>query len=99
MMLATKASVLGNEKRLLILQWLRDPHGEFPPQVHGDKDRDGICSVYIAERLGVTPATASAHLKLLTDAGLIRPKRMGKYTYYHRVDDAIVALGAEIGGL
>ena len=93
------AAALASEKRLLILKWLKDPHRQFPRQVHGHKDRDGICGAFIAEKLGVTPATASMHLKVLVSAGLVRSKRKGKFTYYLRNKKAIAALGVEIGRL
>jgi DNA-binding transcriptional ArsR family regulator len=97
--ISTKAAALSHTNRLLILRWLKNPHRAFPAQVHGDKDRDGICGVFIADKLGVTPATASNHLKVLTAAGLIRPKRKGKYTYYLRIEEAIKALGADVSAL
>jgi ArsR family transcriptional regulator len=97
--LVRSASALGNEKRLLILRWLKDPHRQFPPQVHGDKSRDGICGAFIAEKLKVTPATASMHLNTLVSAGLLRAKRRGKFTYYLRDEKTIAALGAQIGKL
>jgi ArsR family transcriptional regulator len=97
--IAQRLAALSHEKRILILGWLKDRHRAFPPQVHGDKDLDGICSVFIAEKLGVTPATASAHLRLLVAAGLIRAKRKGKFTYYLRVEKAIAALSKDIGSL
>ena len=99
MSLAKSAAALSNENRLLILKWLKHRHRAFPPQVHGDKDRDGICGAFIAEKLGLTPATASAHLKLLVEAGLITAKRKGKYTYYLRNEAAIAALAKQFGAL
>lgn len=75
---------LANERRLQILHWLKEPREHFPPQVDGDLVRDGVCSVFIAEKLGVSPPTASEHLKILTHAGLIRPKRIKQWTFYKR---------------
>ena len=75
---------LANEKRLLILEWLKDPRAHFPPQVDGDLVRDGVCSVFIADKLGVSQPTASEHLKLLTQAGLVTPKRIKQWTFYKR---------------
>lgn len=43
---------LANDKRLLILDWLRDPEAHFPPQRDGDLVRDGVCSLFLAEKLG-----------------------------------------------
>ncbi|WP_203217337.1 hypothetical protein [Nocardia arthritidis] len=43
---------LANDKRLQILDWLRDPVSHFPPQRDGDLVEDGVCSLFIAEKLG-----------------------------------------------
>ncbi len=94
-----RANALANASRLSILTWLADPDASFPPQVHGDKRGDGVCGAFIAEKLGVTAATASAHLKILTDAGLVRARRIGKWTYFKRVDGALEALGRDIANL
>ena len=75
---------LANERRLQILEWLKDPAANFPPQVDGDLVKDGVCGVFIAEKLGVSPPTASEHLKILTRAGLVRPKRIKQWTFYKR---------------
>jgi DNA-binding transcriptional ArsR family regulator len=75
---------LGNEKRLAILAWLADPVAHFPPQRDGDLVNDGVCSVFIADKLGVSQPTASEHLKLLTAAGLLRAKRIKQWTFYRR---------------
>ena len=75
---------LANEKRLQILEWLKDPRAHFPPQVDGDLVRDGVCSVFIADKLRVSQPTASEHLKLLTQAGLVTPKRIKQWTFYNR---------------
>ena len=34
---------LGHEKRLRILDWLKDPEKHFPPQKDGDLVEDGVC--------------------------------------------------------
>ncbi len=75
---------LANGKRLQILEWLKDPRAHFPPQVDGDLVRDGVCSVFIADKLRVSQPTASEHLKLLTQAGLVTPKRIKQWTFYKR---------------
>lgn len=81
--------VLANEKRLAILDWLRDPVRHFPPQRDGDLVDDGVCSVFIADKLGVSQPTASEHLKLLTAAGLLRAKRTRQWTFYRRDEERI----------
>jgi DNA-binding transcriptional ArsR family regulator len=75
---------LANERRLQILEWLKDPRAHFRPQVDGDLVRDGVCGLLIAEKLGVSQPTASEHLKVLSRAGLIRPKRIKQWTFYKR---------------
>lgn len=75
---------LASERRLLILEWLRNPTANFPSQVDGDLEKDGVCGLFIARKLRVSQPTASEHLKLLTDAGLLRPKRIKQWTFYKR---------------
>jgi ArsR family transcriptional regulator len=80
---------LANEKRLAILDWLQDPERHFPPQRDGDLVEDGVCSVFIADKLGVSQPTASEHLKVLTSAGLLRAKRTRQWTFYRRDEERI----------
>ncbi|WP_394825362.1 ArsR/SmtB family transcription factor [Pendulispora albinea] len=83
---------LANERRLKILEWLRDPEAHFPPQVDGDRVKDGVCGVFIAEKLGVSPATVSEHLKVLSRAGLVRAKRIKQWTFYKRNEAQITKI-------
>jgi DNA-binding transcriptional ArsR family regulator len=78
------ASALASERRLSILGWLKDPRSHFPPQVDGDLVKDGVCSLFIARKLGVTQASAHEHLKILSKLGLIRAKRIKQWTFYRR---------------
>ena len=82
---------LANERRLQILEWLRDTRAHFPPQVDGDLVEDGVCGVLIAEKLGVSPPSLSEHMRILTAAGLVRAKRIKGWTMYKRDDKAITA--------
>lgn len=75
--------------RLSILQWLKDPSGNFPPQVDGDFEQDGVCADFIRDKLGIAAATASRHLTLLTDAGLLVATRKKGWTFYRRDDKVI----------
>ena len=86
---------LASEKRLRILAWLKDPRAHFRPQVDGDLVRDGVCGVFIAEKLGVTQPTASEHLRVLAGAGLIRAKRVKQWTFYKRDEKRIAAVKRE----
>jgi DNA-binding transcriptional ArsR family regulator len=91
MEIETALRALANERRLLILEWLKRPRDEFPPQVGGDLVKDGVCGLLIARKLGVSQPTASEHLRILVQAGLIRGKRIKQWTFYKR-DEARVRL-------
>jgi len=88
---------LGNGRRFQILEWLKQPRRHFPPQSDGDLVRDGVCGVLIAEKLGVSQPTVSEHLKVLTQAGLLRAKRIKQWTFYRRDEDSIRAIKRAIG--
>src|SRR5258708_31824838 len=75
---------LANERRLQILEWLKNPRQHFPPQVDGDLVKDGVCGLLIARKLGVSQPTASEHLNILSRAGLVRGKRLKQWTCYRR---------------
>jgi DNA-binding transcriptional ArsR family regulator len=75
---------LASDRRLQILEWLKDPRAHFRKQVDGDLVDDGVCGVFIAEKLGVSQPTASEHLRVLTAAGLLRGKRIKQWTFYQR---------------
>jgi DNA-binding transcriptional ArsR family regulator len=82
---------LANERRLQILDWLKDPTEHFPPQVDGDLERDGVCALLIARKLKVTQPTLSEHMRVLTRAGLVRGKRIKQWVFYRRNEPAIAA--------
>lgn len=83
---------LASERRLQILHWLKRPRVHFPPQVDGDLVEDGVCGVLIARKLRVSQPTASEHLRILTQAGLLRPRRIKQWTFYKRDERRIAAL-------
>ena len=80
---------LANESRLRIMQWLKEPREHFPPQVDGDLVKDGVCGLFIAQKLGVGQPTASEHLRILVQAGLLRAKRIKQWTFYKRDEKRI----------
>jgi DNA-binding transcriptional ArsR family regulator len=80
---------LSNDRRLQILAWLRHPTKHFPPQVDGDLIDDGVCGLLIARKLRVSQPTASEHLKILLQAGLVRGKRIKQWTFYKRDEKQI----------
>jgi DNA-binding transcriptional ArsR family regulator len=80
---------LASHRRRKILEWLKKPTRHFPPQVDGDLVKDGVCGCSIARKLGVSQPTASEHLKILTQAGFLRAKRIKQWTFYKRDATAI----------
>lgn len=82
--------------RLSVLELLKDPRGNFPPQIDGDLVQDGVCADFIRDRLGIAAATASRHLTLLADCGLLIATRKKGWTFYRRNDAAIAALAADL---
>lgn len=81
---ASIVKALANERRLEVMNWLKDPTAHFRPQVEGDLVKDGVCGLFIAEKLGVSQPTASEHLRILTATGLIRATRIKQWTFYKR---------------
>lgn len=86
---AAALRALANERRLQILEWLKDPEAHFPPQVDGDLVKDGVCAALIAEKLGVSQPALSEHMKILVNAGLVRGKRIKQWTFYKRDETEI----------
>jgi DNA-binding transcriptional ArsR family regulator len=87
---------LASPKRLQVLEWLRDPAAHFPPQRDGDLVKDGVCVVFIADKLGVAQPTATTHLQALARAGLVTSKRVGQWTFYRRDEKAIRAFKRQL---
>jgi DNA-binding transcriptional ArsR family regulator len=75
---------LAKDRRLQILEWLKNPTKHFPPQIDGDLVKDGVCGCLIARKLRISQPTASEQMRILCQAGLTRPKRIKKWTFYKR---------------
>jgi DNA-binding transcriptional ArsR family regulator len=73
---------IANEKRLLILEWLLNPSQNFPPQADGDLVEDGVCLGAIVRKLGVSQPTGTAHMKILTEAGLVEAKQIKTWVFF-----------------
>jgi DNA-binding transcriptional ArsR family regulator len=87
---------LASDRRLQILEWLKDPEAHFRPQADGDLVKDGVCVVFLAEKLGVSQPTATEHLKVLSQAGLVCSKRIKQWTFYRRDEPRIREVKKEI---
>jgi len=83
---------LANERRLQILDWLREPREHFREQADGDLVEDGVCGVLITEKLGVSAPTLSEHMRVLTAAKLVRAKRIKQWTMYKRNESVIASV-------
>ncbi len=89
---------LANARRLQILQWLKDPTEHFPPQVDGDLVSDGVCGVHLARKLRISQPTLSEHMRILSQAGLVRAKRIKQWTFYRRDERRIREIKRVIAG-
>ena len=95
----TRISALANESRLAVMRWLKEPRKHFPHQPHGDVDELGVCCTFITEKLRIAPATTTRHMRILADAGLVRATRIGKFTYYTRIDAELKKLSRDLSQL
>ena len=96
MLFVNALQALGNGRRLQILQWLKDPVRHFPPQRDGDLLKDGVCGLLIARKLKVSHPAVTEHLKILSQAGFLKSKRIKKWTFYKRDEKAIQRTRREI---
>jgi DNA-binding transcriptional ArsR family regulator len=87
---------LANERRLQVLDWLKDPRAHFREQVDGDLVEDGVCGLLISEKLGVSQPTVTEHMKLLVEIGAVRAKRIKQWTFYKRDEERIAAIKSAI---
>jgi DNA-binding transcriptional ArsR family regulator len=90
---------LANPVRLQIMEWLRDPDGEFADyEVIADRQEVGICVSNIQAKSGLAQSTVSSYMATLERAGLVRSTRVGKWTHYKRNDALVRRVGAAVAG-
>jgi DNA-binding transcriptional ArsR family regulator len=87
---------LASPVRLEVLRLLKDPIANFPRQLDGDPLEDGVCADFIREAVGIAAATASRHLTLLAEAGLLTATRKKGWTFYRRNEQAIRQLAQQL---
>lgn len=90
---------LGNERRLQILGWLRDPVAHFQAQRDGDLVEDGVCGQFIADKLGVNASTLSEHMRVLQASGLVTAKRIKQWTFYRRDDQKFATIASIVDAI
>jgi len=94
----TVLKALSNEKRLKILQWLKEPQKNFKSP-HCDVASDGVCVGLIEEKIGLSQSTVSQYLSLLQQAGLIVTERRGQWTFCKRNEKTIKELTKKLSEL
>ena len=93
--------VLGNEMRLEMLHWLKEPMRHFDkPTAHLTKnmsEKGGVCVGDIQEKTTLSPSTVSHYLKMMQSVGLLESERHGQWTYYRRNEEVLQELSRYIG--
>lgn len=85
--------VLAHPMRLRILQWLRDPRGQFPvEQGIADPDEYGICVSQIKDKANLAQSTISSFMRALERENLVTSTRVGKWTHYKRNEERIAEI-------
>ena len=86
---------LGNETRLNILLWLKEPQKNFCPQIHlsvMDDFQEGVCVGAIRKLTGLSQSTVSGFLSILEEAELVESRNIGQYTYFRRNEKKILEI-------
>jgi DNA-binding transcriptional ArsR family regulator len=90
---------LANPARLQIMNWLRDPHGEFSQwEPIADRDEVGVCVSHLQAKSGLAQSTVSSYMATLERAGLVRSTRIGKWIHYKRDEDMMSQLADVLRG-
>ncbi len=90
---------LGNETRLNILLWMKNPEENFERQIHLLDDDDfsnGVCLGAIKKKAGLSQSTISKFLSILEDADLVESKYIRQYTYFRRKESTIKQISSWI---
>ena len=80
---------INNEKRLQILDWLKNPEDNFPPHTDVPGFEQGVCVSSIQDKLRLSQSATSQYMSMLENADLVISTRIGKWTYYKRNEEAI----------
>ena len=88
--------VLCNEKRLQILDWLKEPCKHFVSS-SCDIKQDGVCVGLIEKKSGLSQSTVSHYLSQLQKAGFVMMERRGQWTYCKLNKKFIKEFLAELG--
>ncbi|MCG6498552.1 helix-turn-helix domain-containing protein [Kitasatospora sp. A2-31] len=90
---------LANPARWQIMNWLRDPHGEFSQwEPIADRDEVGVCVSHLQAKSGLAQSTVSSYMATLERAGLVQSTRIGKWIHYKRDEDVMARLAEVLRG-
>ncbi|AMS15787.1 MULTISPECIES: ArsR/SmtB family transcription factor [Pseudomonas] len=95
-MLIDQIKALASDIRMQMLEWLKDPEGNFPPQGHDAPKEIGICMTHLQHKAALSASSTSSHLAILQQAGLVEATRIGKWTYFRRNEAAIAAFAEQL---
>jgi DNA-binding transcriptional ArsR family regulator len=79
--------VLAHPLRREILRWLKSPGLHFPENRSHHPESVSIGSIHARTKL--SQSTVSAHLAMLTQAGLLKMQRVGQWVYVSRDEETI----------
>lgn len=81
---------LSDERRLRALRFI----AERGPSGPGERDPDGedVCACHVQAHLGLSQPATSYHMKALTEAGLVRAEKRGRWVHYRVAPEGIDAL-------
>ncbi|WP_042955119.1 helix-turn-helix transcriptional regulator [Pseudomonas sp. G5(2012)] len=84
--------VLSSPTRRAVLGWLKNPNKSFDgyTQLY-DFGVYGVCASLIQDKAGLSQPATSICLKALHDQGFVKATKVGKWTYYQRNEEQIIA--------
>lgn len=85
---------LAHPLRRQILEWLKDPSGNFSP--HTYLYPHGVCAGQIVLRSTLAQSTVSTHLAMLQRAGLLVGRRVGQNHFFRRNEQVIAKFMIEL---
>ncbi len=80
---------LSNQTRIQIMEWLKKPESNFPPQEALGHFDYGVCVSFIHKKAGLSQSTISAYLTSMQKCDLLILTRHGKWSYLKRNERTI----------
>ncbi|MBX6350181.1 MAG: helix-turn-helix transcriptional regulator [Clostridia bacterium] len=92
--LAAAFRALGDPHRLQVVRVL----ARGTPGL-GSARGEAVCACDLEALTGLAQPTVSYHMRVLTEAGLVRATRCGRWTYYEVLPEALEAVSRALAGL